>query len=199
MLKVRIPPPVCFRSNPEAKVAERCHEDWRGDTIPSGFSVFSDYCGRIAKFKRHPELIKTIQTSKFTRHLTIGATIALALLGRGPDAHTAMRVCVESGEPSVASIPAIAVRLMDASLAVCTESVVRDEGEGVFADGGIDAGGVTGPLSGELVLKLRELRPLRKVHYSWPLPNELFDLSDDPRLVEYVRISHAASVSGEWC
>ncbi len=50
----------------------------------------------------------------------------------------------------------------------------------------------------ELIQWLRELKPLPKVHYSWPLPNELLAHPDDPRLVEYVRITHAASVSGEW-
>lgn len=45
---------------------------------------------------------------------------------------------------------------------------------------------------------LGDLKPLPKVHYSWPLPNELLDNPDDPRLIEYVRISHAACFSGEW-
>jgi hypothetical protein len=43
---------------------------------------------------------------------------------------------------------------------------------------------------------LRELKPLPKVHYSWPLP--LGKVSDEV-LHEYARLTHAISVSGEWC
>jgi hypothetical protein len=43
--------------------------------------------------------------------------------------------------------------------------------------------------------QLKELEPLPKVHYSWPLPYR--KMSDD-LLHEYVRITHAASLSGEW-
>lgn len=47
----------------------------------------------------------------------------------------------------------------------------------------------------QLLMWLKELKPLQKIHYSWPLdfkstPNEL--------LYEYARITHAVSVSGEW-
>jgi len=47
-----------------------------------------------------------------------------------------------------------------------------------------------------LLSQLRELKPLPKVHYSWPLP---FDKLSDELLYEYVRLTQAASVSGEWC
>lgn len=42
---------------------------------------------------------------------------------------------------------------------------------------------------------MRELDPLPKVHYSWPLPWK--SLSEDV-LFEYVRLTRAASISGEW-
>jgi hypothetical protein len=47
----------------------------------------------------------------------------------------------------------------------------------------------------QMLTWLRELAPLQKVHYSWPIdfksaPNEL--------IYEYARITHAVSVSGEW-
>ena len=47
----------------------------------------------------------------------------------------------------------------------------------------------------QIVKQLRELKPLPKVHYSWPLPWK--KLSDD-LLFEYARITHAVSLSGEW-
>lgn len=47
----------------------------------------------------------------------------------------------------------------------------------------------------EIVAWMRELKPLAKVHYSWPLPDK--SLSGDV-LFEYVRLTHAASLSGEW-
>ena len=47
-----------------------------------------------------------------------------------------------------------------------------------------------------LLSQLRELKPLQKRHYSWTLP--FWKLSDD-LLYEYVRLTHAASLSGEWC
>jgi hypothetical protein len=50
----------------------------------------------------------------------------------------------------------------------------------------------------ELVRQLRELKPLVKVHYSWPLPEELLDNPDDALLFEYVRVTHAASLRAEW-
>jgi hypothetical protein len=43
--------------------------------------------------------------------------------------------------------------------------------------------------------QLRELKPLPKVHYSWPAPWEKLD---DDLLYEYVRLTHAISVAGEW-
>ena len=42
---------------------------------------------------------------------------------------------------------------------------------------------------------LQELEPLPKVHYSWPVP---YDSISDEILSKYVRLTHAASVSGEW-
>lgn len=47
----------------------------------------------------------------------------------------------------------------------------------------------------QMVGWLRELKPLSKVHYSWPLP---FKSMSDDLLYEYVRLTHAASLSGEW-
>lgn len=47
----------------------------------------------------------------------------------------------------------------------------------------------------QIVRWLRELKPLSKTHYSWPLPFR--SISDDV-LCEYVRLTHAASLSGEW-
>lgn len=49
--------------------------------------------------------------------------------------------------------------------------------------------------SPRLMAQLRELKPLPKVHYSWPLP---FKTLSDDLLAEYVRLTHAVSVSGEW-
>ncbi len=42
---------------------------------------------------------------------------------------------------------------------------------------------------------LRELKPLQKVHYSWPVP--VMDISEE-LLFEYTRLTHAISLSGEW-
>ncbi len=42
---------------------------------------------------------------------------------------------------------------------------------------------------------MRELKPLAKVHYSWPLP---FKSISDGVLFEYVRLTHAVSLSGEY-
>ncbi|MGB0580558.1 MAG: hypothetical protein ACPGVU_12705 [Limisphaerales bacterium] len=42
---------------------------------------------------------------------------------------------------------------------------------------------------------LRGLKPLQKVHYSWPLP---FQDVPNTMLFEYARITHALSLSGEW-
>ncbi|MBW1938413.1 MAG: hypothetical protein JRI67_06545 [Deltaproteobacteria bacterium] len=52
------------------------------------------------------------------------------------------------------------------------------------------------PVSSPLLSQLRELKPLPKVHYSWPLP---FEKLSHELLYEYVRLTHAASLSGEWC
>jgi hypothetical protein len=52
------------------------------------------------------------------------------------------------------------------------------------------------PSSSTLLSQLRDLKPLPKVHYSWPLP---FETLSDELLYEYVRLTHAASLSGEWC
>jgi len=51
------------------------------------------------------------------------------------------------------------------------------------------------PTDEQVLTWLRELKPLPKVHYSWPLPLE--KLSDE-LLHEYVRLTHALSLSGEW-
>lgn len=42
---------------------------------------------------------------------------------------------------------------------------------------------------------LRELKPLQKTHYSWPLP---FQDVPNTVLFEFARITHALSISGEW-
>lgn len=47
-----------------------------------------------------------------------------------------------------------------------------------------------------LLSQLRQLKPLPKVHYSWALP---LDKLSDELLYEYVRLTHAASLSAEWC
>ena len=48
----------------------------------------------------------------------------------------------------------------------------------------------------DLVSQLKELKPLPKVHYSWPLP---FDKLPPDLMHEYARLTHAVSLSGEWC
>ncbi len=52
------------------------------------------------------------------------------------------------------------------------------------------------PSKEQLTAWLADLPPLPKVHYSCP---DIMLPLDDPRYVEYVRITHAAGVSGEWC
>ncbi len=47
----------------------------------------------------------------------------------------------------------------------------------------------------QLVEWMKQLDPLPKVHYSWPIPWK--SISDDV-LFQYVRLTHAASISGEW-
>ncbi len=51
------------------------------------------------------------------------------------------------------------------------------------------------PTDAQVLAWLRELKPLPKVHYSWPVP---FDKLSDDLLYEYVRLTNAVSVSGEW-
>jgi len=47
----------------------------------------------------------------------------------------------------------------------------------------------------KLITQLQKLKPLPKVHYSWPLP---FPTLSDELLYEYVRLTSAASLSVEW-
>jgi hypothetical protein len=51
------------------------------------------------------------------------------------------------------------------------------------------------PSESQVVAWMRDLKPLSKVHYSWPLP---YKSMSDELLFEYVRLTHAASLSGEW-
>jgi hypothetical protein len=51
------------------------------------------------------------------------------------------------------------------------------------------------PTDEQVLAWLRELKPLPKVHYSWPLP---FAKLSDELLIEYARLTHAVSLSGEW-
>lgn len=51
------------------------------------------------------------------------------------------------------------------------------------------------PTDEQVLPWLRELTPLPKIHYSWPLPLE--KLSDE-LLYEYARLTRAVSLSGEW-
>ncbi len=47
--------------------------------------------------------------------------------------------------------------------------------------------------------KLKELKPLSKVHYSWPLTNKkLLDSNNSPLAYELARITHSLCVSGEY-
>ncbi len=46
----------------------------------------------------------------------------------------------------------------------------------------------------EVLAWMKELSPLQKVHYSWPIPNAILDDPNDPRFFEYVRLTHAACV-----
>jgi len=56
-----------------------------------------------------------------------------------------------------------------------------------------DAGGdVAECLAG----RLKELQPLPKVHYSWPLPASILTASN-PALSEFARVTHAMSIRGE--
>lgn len=58
------------------------------------------------------------------------------------------------------------------------------------------ASGEDAPASTSLLSQLRHLRPLPKIHFSWALP---FEKLSDELLYEYVRLTHGASLSGEWC
>ncbi|MCX5807665.1 MAG: hypothetical protein NT010_16620 [Proteobacteria bacterium] len=53
------------------------------------------------------------------------------------------------------------------------------------------------PSRDKIVEWLRELRPLPKVHYSWPLPTELLSNSTDDLLKEFARLTHAISLRAE--
>ncbi|MEK6674621.1 MAG: hypothetical protein AABZ47_03080 [Planctomycetota bacterium] len=55
------------------------------------------------------------------------------------------------------------------------------------------------PNEAAVVELLSPLKPLQKVHYSWPLPNSMLEQPDGRLLREYVRLSHAVTISGEWC
>jgi len=50
----------------------------------------------------------------------------------------------------------------------------------------------------DLTEELKGLKSLPKVHYSWPLPNDLLDGASDGLLQEFVRITRAVSIAGEW-
>lgn len=49
------------------------------------------------------------------------------------------------------------------------------------------------PSDSQIIGWLTELKPLPKIHYSWPLPHELLANSNDIRLYEYARLTHAIS------
>ena len=51
------------------------------------------------------------------------------------------------------------------------------------------------PTDEQVLAWLKELEPLPKVHYSWPVPLETLP---DELLHEYVRLTSAISLSGEW-
>ena len=65
----------------------------------------------------------------------------------------------------------------------------------LFMGTGFPAHAFSAPAPPSQLEQLRELEPLQKVHYSWPLP---FDTMSDDLLYEYVRLTHAASLAGEW-
>lgn len=45
---------------------------------------------------------------------------------------------------------------------------------------------------------LRPLKPLPKVHYSFPIHHDVLERPHDPLFYEYVRLTHAASLDGHW-
>jgi len=49
----------------------------------------------------------------------------------------------------------------------------------------------------QIVEWLKALKPLPKIHYSWPLQAGFLDNPNDPRFFQYVRLTHAASFRGE--
>ena len=51
----------------------------------------------------------------------------------------------------------------------------------------------------DIEAKLRALKPLPKVHYSFSLPKELMEPQNSGVLYELARITHSLSLSGEWC
>ena len=52
------------------------------------------------------------------------------------------------------------------------------------------------PVPLEIIIShLKRLEPLQKVHYSWPVPFKEFN---DGLLYEYVRLTHAATLGGDW-
>lgn len=48
-----------------------------------------------------------------------------------------------------------------------------------------------------LINKLKDLKPLQKVHYSWSIPNKMLVQEENSLLREYARITHAICLSGE--
>ncbi len=50
-----------------------------------------------------------------------------------------------------------------------------------------------------IIVKLRALKPLPKVHYSFNLSPKLMDNRDNRMLYELARITHSLSPSGQWC
>jgi hypothetical protein len=65
----------------------------------------------------------------------------------------------------------------------------------LFAISGLAAAEDSRPSDQQILTWMKELKPLPKVHYSWPVP---FDKFSDETLYEYVRLTHAVSLSGEW-
>jgi len=46
---------------------------------------------------------------------------------------------------------------------------------------------------------MKALPPLRKIHYSWAIPADLFNLDSNKELLyEYVRLTHAVSITAQW-
>ncbi len=49
------------------------------------------------------------------------------------------------------------------------------------------------------LFRMRSLKSLPKVHYSWPISNKALELSDTSELYEYARVTHAVTLRGESC